>query len=233
MKENICTIPINDIFMPKDGCPICRMYSMLEERYVEYITGAAMMEPSVRIETNKKGFCHKHFQQMVQNGNRLSNALILESHLQEILDLRMPSQKKNKPDKKLLSSLDELFNTCYVCDRIEHDMHHFFATIFVQFQKDEEFKNLYKEQPYICLEHYSMLMKAANKGISSKIMAEFYKVTTSLTENYLQSLKNDITHFCSMFDYRNNGGDWGNSKDAIERSVLFLTSQKVEEKKKD
>ena len=233
MKENICTIPINDIFMPKDGCPICRMYSMLEERYVEYITGAAMMEPSVRIETNKTGLCHRHFQKMVQNGNWLSNALILESHLQEILDLRMPSQKKSKPDKKLLSSLDELFNTCYVCDRIEHDMHHFFATIFVQFQKDEEFKNLYKEQPYICLEHYSMLMKAAIKGISSKNMAEFYKVTTSLTENYLQSLKNDITHFCSMFDYRNNGGDWGNSKDAIERSVLFLTSQKVEEKKKD
>ena len=30
MKETICTIPINDIFMPKDGCPICRMEKMLE-----------------------------------------------------------------------------------------------------------------------------------------------------------------------------------------------------------
>ena len=33
MKETICTIPINDIFMPKCGCPFCRMESMLEEQY--------------------------------------------------------------------------------------------------------------------------------------------------------------------------------------------------------
>ena len=64
MKETICTIPINDIFMPKDVCPFCRMEKMLDEQYVRFITGDAMMEPSVRIETNKKGFCRRHFEQM-------------------------------------------------------------------------------------------------------------------------------------------------------------------------
>lgn len=54
VKETICTIPINDIFMPKDGCPICRMEDMLEKQYVKFITGDAMMEPNIRIETNKK-----------------------------------------------------------------------------------------------------------------------------------------------------------------------------------
>ena len=53
MKETIVTIPINDLFAPKCGCPLCRMESMLEEQYVEFITGDAMMEPSVRVETNK------------------------------------------------------------------------------------------------------------------------------------------------------------------------------------
>ena len=66
MKETICTIPINDIFMPKCGCPFCRMESMLEEQYVKFITGDAMMEPNIRIETNKKGFCHRHFSQMFE-----------------------------------------------------------------------------------------------------------------------------------------------------------------------
>ena len=84
MKETICTIPINDIFMPKDGCPICRMEKMLEEQYVKFVTGDAMMEPNIRIETNKKGFCHRHFSQMFEKGQKLPNALILESHLQEI-----------------------------------------------------------------------------------------------------------------------------------------------------
>ena len=38
MKENICTIPINDIFRETDGCPLCRMIDMVEQQYVEYIT---------------------------------------------------------------------------------------------------------------------------------------------------------------------------------------------------
>ena len=102
MKETICTIPINDIFMPKCGCPFCRMESMLEEQYVKFITGDAMMEPNIRIETNKKGFCHRHFSQMFEKGQKLPNALILESHLQEIIDNDMPKKLKGKPDKKQL-----------------------------------------------------------------------------------------------------------------------------------
>ena len=28
MKETIATIPVNDLFAPKDGCPFCRMERM-------------------------------------------------------------------------------------------------------------------------------------------------------------------------------------------------------------
>lgn len=78
------------------------------------------------------------------------------------------------------------------------------------------------------MKHYTMLIKAAtNKGISSKNLPEFYRVTNSLTGGYLENLKSDIAHFCTMFDYRAKGQDWGNSKDSIERSVEFLTSRKI------
>ena len=53
MREDICSIPISEIFEPKDGCPFCRMRDMLEDRMATYITGAAMMEPDVRVETNR------------------------------------------------------------------------------------------------------------------------------------------------------------------------------------
>lgn len=225
MKETICTIPINDIFMPKDGCPICRMESMLEEQYVKFITGDAMMVPDVRIETNKKGFCHRHFSQMFEKGQKLPNALILESHLQEIIDNDFPKKIKGKPDKKQLEAIKTELSSCYVCDRIEWDMKHFMATIFVEWAKGEEFRKLYNEQPYICLKHYSFIMETAmaKGGIPSKHLADFHTETATLTKNYLESLKSDITHFCSMFDYRSQGQEWGTSKDSIERSIQFLT----------
>lgn len=33
-----------------------------------YITGAAMMEPDVRLETNRLGFCKEHFDQIIAKG---------------------------------------------------------------------------------------------------------------------------------------------------------------------
>lgn len=228
MKENICTIPINDVFMPKDGCPLCRMHNMLENNYVEYITGAAMMEPDVRMETNEKGFCYRHFDQMVNKGKRLPNALILQTHLEKISGELIPECVKGKPDKKALVKLKQLEDSCFVCDKIDWGMKHMLETIFKSWEQDREFRKLFEQQPYICLEHYRMLLEAAsNKGISSKNLPEFYKAVSRLSGGYLEKLKSDIAHFCSMFDYRRDGDNWENSKDAIERSVEFLTSQKV------
>lgn len=227
MKETICTIPINDIFLPKSGCPICRMEEMLEEQYVKFITGDAMMEPDIRIETNKKGVCRHHFSMMYEVGQKLPNALILESHLQEISENYMPKKSKGRPDKKQLERLKTELSSCYVCDRIKKDMNHFMATIFSEWAKGKEFRQLYNEQPFICLKHYSFIMDAATAkgGIPSRYMSDFYYETTELTKNYLELLKKDIKHFCSMFDYRNRGQEWGSSKDAIERSIDFLTGK--------
>ena len=94
MLDSIYTIPIKDVFEPKDGCPICRLRDTLETRCIEYILGAAMMEPDIRIMTNEQGFCRKHFNMMFKNKNKLSLALILESHLDTI------STKEQNPKKR-------------------------------------------------------------------------------------------------------------------------------------
>ena len=65
MRQDICTIPISEIFEVNDGCPICRMREVIEKRIVDYIMGAAMMEPDVRIETNRVGFCEHHYSEML------------------------------------------------------------------------------------------------------------------------------------------------------------------------
>lgn len=228
MKETIVTIPINDLFAPKCGCPMCRMEAMLEEQYVEFITGDAMMEPSVRVETNKIGFCHRHFSKMSQSGKKLPNALILESHLQEIIEKLMPKKLGGKPDKKQLEAIKSELSACYVCNRIERDMQHLVETVFAEWSKGGEFSELYKAQPFICLKHYQFIMAAAmgKNGVPSKLLGDFHADTAELTKNYLLHLKKDISHFATMFDYRNRGADWGTSVDSIERSIEFLTGEK-------
>lgn len=95
MQDSIYTIPVSEVFDPKCGCPICAMRNMLENRCIEYIMGAAMMEPDVRIETNKTGFCKEHFDKMLKARNRLSLALMLESHLAEVREKIMDAKSLN------------------------------------------------------------------------------------------------------------------------------------------
>lgn len=227
MKETIVTIPINDLFAPKCGCPLCRMEEMLEEQYVMFVTGDAMMEPGVRVETNKKGFCHRHFSRMLLLGQKLPNALILETHLESVMEL-MPKKSGGKPDKKKLGAIGETLRSCYVCDRIEADMYHLMATVFAEWVKGGAFRRTYSEQPFICLRHYSFIMTAAmgKNGIPSGHLRNFHAETAALTKKYLETLCGDVKHFISRFDYRNRGQDFGASIDAIERSVEFLTGEK-------
>lgn len=232
MREDICSIPINDVFGPKDGCPFCRMRDMLEQRSAEYVTGAAMMEPDVRITTNEQGFCHRHFEMMLKTGSRLSNALILESHLQKISEELLPKKVSGKPDKKALAELDKLENSCFICNRVEMNMDNMVRIVYAMWQQDEEFRTLYTEQKYICLEHYSLLMNGAQKAMGKNVTS-FYEATSALAGGYLEELKSDVSHFCKMFDYRNADGDWGNSRDSIERAVEFLTSRSVESEGKE
>lgn len=229
MREDLCSIPIHDVFLPKDGCPFCRMRDMLEDRMATYITGAAMMEPDVREETNRLGFCEEHFNQILARGSRLSVALILESLLAEIRAEAFP--EKGAPLKKALPALERRKGSCFICENLEKNTAHLLETTIDLWQKDPDFRKLYREQEYICLPHYRQVLEAA-KSMPKKNAALFYEDTASLAGNCLAALNEDVTHFCRMFDYRSAGGDWGNSKDAIERSIRFLTSREPEDRQK-
>ena len=218
MREDITSIPISEVFEPKDGCPVCRLRDMLEERSVTYIMGAAMMEPDVRIETNKQGFCRLHYGQMLNCRKKLNVALMLQSHLAEIAKNGVTTVKKGQ--KK---------DNCFVCNKIEHNMEQITLNICRLWEKEKDFRKLYSEQPFICLTHCKDLSVAAEK-MPKKQRKEFLDVTKQLTEKQLVALNEDIVKFCSMFDYHNNGQeDWGNSKDSVERTIEWLTTRKVED----
>lgn len=160
MRDDICTIPVSEGFEEKDGCPICRMRAIAEKRVIDYIMGAAMMEPDVRVSTNELGFCRDHFDQMMKAGNRLSLALILDSHLQEIDKQIFAEGKIFKPsEKKSLYKAVRLEETCFVCSKLNFGMSHMIDTVYRLYASDKDFRKLYSEQTELCLPHYRLLMQ--------------------------------------------------------------------------
>ena len=230
MKDSIYTIPLSEVFEPKDGCPICRLRNMLEERCLEYIMGAAMMEPDIRIQTNEAGFCHAHFERMLKAKNRLSLALMLESRLAYVAEheLAVQPEKAGFFKKKQANPVQK--QSCFVCNEVERVLDRMLHTLLHTWEKEESFQNLYDEQPFICLEHCRRLTALAPAVLGKKASA-FVEQTQRITRQYLEQLQKDVTHFCRRYDYRNKGKDWGNSRDAIERSILFLTTRTPGEEK--
>jgi len=226
MREDITSIPVTDIFDEKDGCPLCRMRDLLEERVVDYITGAAMMEPDVRIETNEQGFCLTHYRQMLKKRARLPVALMMESRLAEVekqVFRGLPIIGKSV--KRQASSAAEVVESCFVCDRLDWSMSRLLATVCRLWEQERDFRKSFEEQEYLCLPHFTILARMAEKNVSKKNVSEFQKAAAALCRKQLESLQADVSHFCKMFDYRNSSdpnADWGNSKDSIERAVTFL-----------
>lgn len=225
MRDDITSIPISDIFEVQDGCPLCRLRDLLEQRVVDYITGAAMMEPDVRKETNKLGFCYTHYEQLLKKHNHLGVALMMESHL-DSLEKRIfgglfkDAGKQGKAAREALS-------TCFVCERVDKNMDQMADNLCKLWERERDFRDTFAAQPTLCLPHFALLAEAAGRTMGKRYRGEFCDAAAKLTHGELKNLREDVHHFTTMFDYRNSGenADWGTSKDSVERSVHFFTSR--------
>ncbi|MDR2606006.1 MAG: DUF6062 family protein, partial [Oscillospiraceae bacterium] len=133
--ENIYTIPLNEAFSVSDGCPFCRIREKLEKETLEYTLGAAMMEPSVRIEMNRLGFCREHFTKLAASKNKLSLALILESRLDSAI-----------AESGGADISDE--HSCFVCNRVNGTLERYIANAAYMHQSVEAFRSLFAGQEF-------------------------------------------------------------------------------------
>ncbi len=225
MKEHIYTIPVTEAFAEhKSGCPFCALFEKLERDELEIILGASMMEPDVRQETNRLGFCKKHYSKMFSMKNRLGLALMLESHLESLKkELKTGNVFSRDIAQKSVERIEKLNDSCYVCNRIDDKISKMFTTAAYLFNEEKEFRNDFSEVRYFCLDHYREYMLAAKRVLSKDDYAELVKASNEKVMNYLSALKDDVSLFCKKFDYRFDDLPWGESKDSVERSIKFLT----------
>ncbi len=229
--ERIYTIPVNEAFDASAadaacGCPICALYRKLEEDELSLILGGSMMEPDVRIRTNELGFCGTHFDKLFTRKNRLGLALILESHLAEVKEKMAGgglSSLFGSRAAKVAEATGRLSDTCYICERIEHNLSGMLATAVLLYEEDMAFRKKVAAQPYFCLPHLHRLLTVGKANLSKKLFADFAKAVQEPVDRYLEALSGDVSWFCKKFDYRYGDEPWYNSKDAVERAIAFLS----------
>ena len=237
MKEQIFTIPVSEAFDAQDECPFCWLERDAEQRSIRYAlgAGASYMEPEVRGETDKVGFCPRHIKKVYDYGNALGSALILQTYYaclleefeEEIRTFTPPGKKplfgKRKPasGEPLWARLENKVCSCFLCDRIDYHMQRYYHTFFVML-KDPEFREKVVSGKGFCLHHFAGLLKAAEQYLPNAQQAWFYDTVLPLMEENLLRVKEDLDWLIAKYDYRNAGADWKNSRDALQRTMQKL-----------
>lgn len=248
MKERIYTIPITEAFGQDCECPLCICEKKLEQDALEYTLGPSMMEPDSRIETNRTGFCNKHFTRLYNmQQNRLALGLVIDTHMVEqngmiqkiyekyagaidkergkgILESVKDSIASKKTDtmrfiEETVEKLKSLEKTCAVCQRIQTNMERFIDVTVYLFFKEPDFRANFMASKGFCLKHFEALLAFAGKELSAGKKAEFVLALLPLQLKNMQRVQDEVNHFTKMFDYRNQHADWKNSRDAVPRSI--------------
>ena len=180
MKEKIYTIPVNEAYDTDCECPLCFLQDKLEQESVDYALGAAMMEPDYRIESNSKGYCRRHFEQMYQKPNKLQLALVLETHLDEIrkklsvFEKDVSSLKGQKTSffkksgaqelcEKTASHLHQVNSSCMICDKINHTMERYIDVLLYLWINDPNFQKKFENSKGLCLPHMEKVCSQADR----------------------------------------------------------------------
>lgn len=253
MKEKIYTIPVTDAFKTECECPLCVLEKKLEDENIEYILGPFLMEPEGRIQTNENGFCRRHFELLYNSqANKLGLGLIVDTHMQEQNSelknlyeskknlLKKDSQAslmKNLTNKlstkqtetqkfvdELIDKLYALNDSCTICKRINHTMDRYIDVILFLYFKEEDFKTMFDQQKGFCMKHFRLLLEGTKKHLNSKEAAVFVDNLICIQIQNLERIQQEVNWFTQKFDYRNNDAPWGNSKDALIRSIQKLVS---------
>lgn len=238
MKEQLYTIPVNDAFDKDCECPLCQMYKEIEDEAIEFTLGPSYMEDDIRMETDKTGFCTNHIKRLYECQNRLGVALMLHTHMKHTIKSLEKLSKSDNISKKSIFKKNEqspvtnyinnLDNSCYICNRINNMFERYIVTVLHCYQTDDAFRDKFKNSKGFCTKHYGMLYDEAQKSLSGAKLNDFIK---TLNEIYFENIKrvtDDLEWFIDKFDYRNEDAPWKNSKDAVQRSIIKTNSTFVE-----
>ncbi len=236
MKVKLHTIPVNDAFDNGGECPVCNMRKELEVNAIDFTMGPSYMEDDIRAETSRLGFCGAHIELLYKNQNRLGLALILKSHMDKVIrdveklsasNARIPAPslfKRQGEGSGLVSYIEALDNSCYICDMINRTFERYIDTIYYLYRQEDSFRQKFRNCKGFCSHHYGMLYKNAPKHLSQGQLKDFIRELDSLYLDNMKRVRDDLDWFVDKFDYRYANEPWKNSKDALPRTISKTNS---------
>jgi hypothetical protein len=230
---------VHDAYAEHGECPLCSLMDSAEKTCLVSFQGSRVMEPNVRVQTNKMGFCPDHYRKLYRGENKLGLSLVVHTHLQEKLprlaaalegavkEAEAALSRKSKdagarPLDPILRFLDEMRESCFICGLLAVDLDRYLFTIVYLWKQDPGFREVLRASRGFCLVHVRRLFEYARDALKARELAGFLEDVVPLMTGSLARLEREIFGFTQLFHDSNRslGSD-------AERTALARTLQKL------
>lgn len=223
-RETIDTAVIMRHFESAPGCPLCSFEKEADAYAVDRLLDGGMMVWDIRRETDARGFCGRHFAEMLASRNRFSLAVMTGSHLREIANSLLDEPNAKRGKNSMGRAVAALSDDCFLCRQMKENMENFEAGTAAMWKSREDFRSLFARKGDLCLRHFGEQLLVCEKVLGA---ADYRRMAEAMFEKVraqLDALAEETEFYCSRFDYRVTGAEknFGKSADVLERVCGFL-----------
>jgi len=208
MRFHLDTIPIWEAYKSAPPCPLCHALAGAEERYLDGFLGGSVMEPAMRVETNRKGFCQEHWRALHAQQKVLPVALLLHTNMAEQLkavekaiDVMASGGKKSM--EQITKAAENIAGSCVLCERLAMTLNQYVRTLLYMYDTESDFRAAFAQSSGFCLPHFAAVCRGSETWLRGKRREDFTAVLCTIEKNALKQAAEDVYAFTQMFDYQN------------------------------
>ena len=231
---------VHDACAAGGECPLCTLEEQAEGTYLRSFQHSRVMEPNVRVETNKAGFCPRHYRKLYEGENKLGLGLVVHTRLQSVMaqvDAALDAMEKAVDGRRIgpfgamqtrrqlsaaAAPMAALRGSCFICGLLSADMQRYAFTVLYLWSRDPGFAAAYRASNGFCLPHFLSVFDEAVRSMRPDRIRSWLEDTVPLMKASLKRLDGELLAFTQL----HQAGNTGHGTDA-ERTALARTLQKL------
>ena len=223
---------VHDAYARGGECPLCDLEEAAEKTYLRSFQHSRVMEPSVRVQTNRTGFCRGHYQKLYDGENKLGLSLVVHTHLKHIIPQITAAldgiakaadgrtAKENLPSAA--APIAALCGSCFICDLLASDMQRYAFTVLYLWNRDPEFASVFRASRGFCIPHFMAMLHEASKSLKADRTTGWLAETIPLMKTSLGRLEEELLAFTQLHQAENASPGTDTERTALGRTVQKL-----------
>jgi hypothetical protein len=223
---------VHDAYARGGECPLCDLEEAAESTYLRSFQHSRVMEPNVRVLTNRTGFCPAHCRKLYDGENKLGLSLVVHTHLQQVtqrIGAALDALAKAADGRRLREQLAQaaapvaaLRDSCFICDLLAADIERYAFTVLYLWARDPGFPAVTRASRGFCVPHFLVMLDQAAKSMRADRTRKWLAETIPLMKGSLERLDGELLAFTQL----HQAGNTSPGTDA-ERTALARTLQKL------